>query len=98
MDEPSTGLDPASRKSLWSAVKQAKQDRAIILTSNLQPITICSHVFGHGLLFHGSIKALILFGISAAHSMEEAEALCDRLCIMVDGRLQCIGRPQEVYA
>jgi len=33
MDEPSTGLDPASRKSLWSAVKQAKQDRAIILTS-----------------------------------------------------------------
>ncbi|KAF8652136.1 hypothetical protein HU200_063086 [Digitaria exilis] len=33
MDEPSTGLDPASRKSLWNAVKQAKQDRAIILTS-----------------------------------------------------------------
>ncbi|KAK1611123.1 hypothetical protein QYE76_034796 [Lolium multiflorum] len=65
MDEPSTGLDPASRKSLWSAVKQAKQDRAIILTT---------------------------------HSMEEAEALCDRLCIMVDGRLQCIGRPQELRA
>jgi len=65
MDEPSTGLDPASRKSLWSAVKQAKKDRAIILTT---------------------------------HSMEEAEALCDRLCIMVDGRLQCIGRPQELRA
>ncbi|VAI77752.1 unnamed protein product [Triticum turgidum subsp. durum] len=62
MDEPSTGLDPASRKSLWTAVKQAKQDRAIILTT---------------------------------HSMEEAEVLCDRLCIMVDGRLQCIGRPKE---
>ncbi|GJM98096.1 hypothetical protein PR202_ga15072 [Eleusine coracana subsp. coracana] len=62
MDEPSTGLDPASRKSLWNVVKQAKQDRAIILTT---------------------------------HSMEEAEALCDRLCIMVDGSLQCIGRPKE---
>jgi len=24
----------------------------------------------------------------AAHSMEEAETLCDRLCIMVDGSLQ----------
>lgn len=65
MDEPSTGLDPASRKNLWSAVKQAKQNRAIILTT---------------------------------HSMEEAEVLCDRLCIMVDGRLQCIGRPKELIA
>ncbi|WVZ79607.1 hypothetical protein U9M48_027169 [Paspalum notatum var. saurae] len=65
MDEPSTGLDPASRKSLWSAVKQAKQDRAIILTT---------------------------------HSMEEAETLCDRLCIMVNGSLQCIGTPKELIA
>ena len=35
MDEPSTGLDPASRNNLWSVVKKAKQDRAIILTSSL---------------------------------------------------------------
>lgn len=34
MDEPSTGLDPASRNSLWNVVKHAKQDKAIILTSN----------------------------------------------------------------
>lgn len=34
MDEPSTGLDPASRNSLWNVIKRAKQDRAIILTSN----------------------------------------------------------------
>ena len=34
MDEPSTGLDPASRKNLWNVVNRAKQDRAIILTSN----------------------------------------------------------------
>jgi ABC-type cobalamin transport system ATPase subunit len=33
MDEPSTGLDPASRSNLWNVVKRAKQDRAIILTS-----------------------------------------------------------------
>ncbi|KAF2927371.1 hypothetical protein DAI22_06g200400 [Oryza sativa Japonica Group] len=65
MDEPSTGLDPASRKSLWDAVKQAKRDRAIVLTT---------------------------------HSMEEAEVLCDRLCIMVDGSLQCIGTPKELIA
>ena len=33
MDEPSTGLDPASRNNLWNVVKRANQDRAIILTS-----------------------------------------------------------------
>jgi ABC-type multidrug transport system ATPase subunit len=32
----------------------------------------------------------------SAHSMEEAEALCDRLGIFVDGSLQCIGNPNEV--
>lgn len=34
MDEPSTGLDPASRNNLWNVVKEAKKNRAVILTSN----------------------------------------------------------------
>ncbi|KAF7078902.1 hypothetical protein CFC21_083251 [Triticum aestivum] len=63
MDEPSSGLDPASRKDLWKAVKSAKQDRAIILTT---------------------------------HSMEEAEVLCDRIGIIADGTLQCIGNLREL--
>ncbi|XP_052725628.1 ABC transporter A family member 7 isoform X3 [Vigna angularis] len=65
MDEPSSGLDPASRKRLWSVVKHAKQNRAIILTT---------------------------------HSMEEAEALCDRLGIFVNGSLQCVGNAKELKA
>ncbi|XP_010550621.1 PREDICTED: ABC transporter A family member 7 [Tarenaya hassleriana] len=63
MDEPSTGLDPASRNNLWNVIKRAKQNSAIILTT---------------------------------HSMEEAEYLCDRLGIFVDGSLQCIGNPKEL--
>ncbi|CAA7031238.1 unnamed protein product [Microthlaspi erraticum] len=63
MDEPSTGLDPASRMNLWTVIKRAKKHSAIILTT---------------------------------HSMEEAEFLCDRLGIFVDGRLQCIGNPKEL--
>ncbi|VVB17385.1 unnamed protein product [Arabis nemorensis] len=63
MDEPSTGLDPASRMNLWTVIKRAKQKTAIILTT---------------------------------HSMEEAEFLCDRLGIFVDGRLQCIGNPKDL--
>ncbi|XP_009394058.2 ABC transporter A family member 7-like [Musa acuminata AAA Group] len=65
MDEPSTGLDPASRNRLWNVVKHAKRDRAIILTT---------------------------------HSMEEAEVLCDRLGIFVDGGFQCIGNAKELKA
>lgn len=34
MDEPSAGLDPASRNFLWNVVKKAKQGRAIILTTH----------------------------------------------------------------
>ncbi|EFH41006.1 hypothetical protein ARALYDRAFT_496338 [Arabidopsis lyrata subsp. lyrata] len=63
LDEPSTGLDPASRKNLWNVIKRAKQNTAIILTT---------------------------------HSMEEAEFLCDRLGIFVDGGLQCIGNSKEL--
>ncbi|KAJ1484399.1 P-loop containing nucleoside triphosphate hydrolase protein, partial [Baffinella frigidus] len=34
LDEPSTGLDPASRRMLWSCIKEAKQSRAIMLTTH----------------------------------------------------------------
>jgi ABC-type multidrug transport system ATPase subunit len=36
--------------------------------------------------------------ILTTHSMQEAEVLCDRLGIFVDGRLVCIGPPKEVAA
>ncbi|KAJ4964535.1 hypothetical protein NE237_016384 [Protea cynaroides] len=65
LDEPSTGLDPASKESLRKVIKHAKQGKAMILTT---------------------------------HSMEEAEALCDRIGIFVDGRLECIGNPNELKA
>eukprot|EP00475_Leptophrys_vorax_P042571 TRINITY_DN8020_c0_g3_i1.p1 TRINITY_DN8020_c0_g3~~TRINITY_DN8020_c0_g3_i1.p1 ORF type:complete len:732 (+),score=84.28 TRINITY_DN8020_c0_g3_i1:161-2197(+) len=63
MDEPSTGLDPASRNNLWAVVKEAKKDSAIVLTT---------------------------------HSMEEAEVLCDRLGIFVNGQFECIGNPLQL--
>lgn len=34
MDEPSTGLDPASRQNLWRVVKDSKPGRGIILTTH----------------------------------------------------------------
>lgn len=60
LDEPSTGLDPASRRQLWRVISDAKRkhDKTIVLTT---------------------------------HSMEEADVLCDRLGIMSEGHLACIG-------
>jgi ATP-binding cassette subfamily A (ABC1) protein 3 len=34
--------------------------------------------------------------ILTTHSMEEVEALCDRLTIMVAGRLRCLGTPTQI--
>ena len=34
--------------------------------------------------------------ILTTHSMEECQALCHRLCIMVRGQLKCIGTPQHL--
>ena len=130
MDEPSTGLDPASRNSLWNVVKRAKQDRAIILTSTLilsygfwskDPSCCINFLYPLSsyclwfwiincllIWFHNSIDVYCLLNLStnwlinlvfkhfSAHSMEEAEVLCDRLGIFVDGSLQCIGNPKEV--
>lgn len=65
LDEPTTGLDPSSRRLLWEVIREAREDKALVLTT---------------------------------HSMEEAEALCDRLGIFVNGRLECIGNPKELTA
>lgn len=63
MDEPTTGLDPASRIALWEVVRKFKSQCAMMLTT---------------------------------HSMDEAEALCDRLGIFVAGRLKTIGHASEL--
>jgi len=37
-------------------------------------------------------RAIVL----TTHAMEEAEELCDRLGIFVDGSLRCVGNPKEL--
>jgi len=58
LDEPSTGIDPSSRRFMWNLIASTMAGRSVILTT---------------------------------HSMEEAEALCGRIAIMVNGALSCIG-------
>ncbi|XP_066453464.1 retinal-specific phospholipid-transporting ATPase ABCA4 [Eleutherodactylus coqui] len=64
LDEPTTGMDPHSRRFLWnSIVSIIREGRAVVLTS---------------------------------HSMEECEALCTRLAIMVKGTFKCLGTIQHL--
>ncbi|KAJ3125721.1 hypothetical protein HK100_010631 [Physocladia obscura] len=58
LDEPTTGLDPISRRGVWKVIQDLKKDRIVILTT---------------------------------HSMHEADALGDHVCIMHQGRLRASG-------
>eukprot|EP01122_Echinamoeba_exundans_P003992 TRINITY_DN1402_c1_g1_i1.p1 TRINITY_DN1402_c1_g1~~TRINITY_DN1402_c1_g1_i1.p1 ORF type:complete len:314 (+),score=78.47 TRINITY_DN1402_c1_g1_i1:340-1281(+) len=58
LDEPTTGLDPASRRDLWKVIINYRPKCAMLLTT---------------------------------HSMEEAEALCNRLGIFVASELKGLG-------
>ncbi|XP_047518693.1 cholesterol transporter ABCA5-like isoform X1 [Pieris napi] len=64
LDEPSTGMDPRSKRFLWDT----------ILAS-----------------FQGGKGAIL-----TTHSMEEADALCSRVGIMVKGGLRCVGSTQHL--
>jgi ABC-type multidrug transport system ATPase subunit len=63
LDEPSTGMDPVSRRFMWNIISGLSQRMSVVLTT---------------------------------HSMEECEALCQRIGIMVRGRLKCIGSIQHL--
>ncbi|KAG8188932.1 hypothetical protein JTE90_014984 [Oedothorax gibbosus] len=57
LDEPTSGMDPATRRLVWRCITRAThQGRAVVLTS---------------------------------HSIEDCDALCSRLGIMVNGKLAC---------
>jgi ABC-2 type transport system ATP-binding protein len=66
LDEPTTGLDPASRLTVWEEVRRINaRGTTVFLTTQY---------------------------------LEEADALCDRLAIIDDGRIVCEGTPAQLKA
>ncbi|CAL1545765.1 unnamed protein product [Lymnaea stagnalis] len=64
LDEPTAGMDPVARRTLWTVLQMIRSTgRTMVLTS---------------------------------HSMEECEALCTRIAIMVKGTILCLGSPQHL--
>ncbi len=66
LDEPTTGLDPQSRRQLWSLLEGFRAEGGTILMTT--------------------------------HYMEEAEALCDRVAIIDQGKVIATGTPRELIA
>ena len=66
LDEPTTGLDPQSRRNLWSSLRRYREEGTFILLTT--------------------------------HSMEEAEALCDRVGIIQGGRLLALDTVSKLRA
>ena len=57
LDEPSTGLDPESRRQLWNAIKSAKRDKSLILTTHAleEADALCDRV---GIMTFGQIRVI----------------------------------------
>ena len=57
LDEPSTGLDPESRRQLWHAVLAAKPSKCIILTTHAleEADALCDRI---GMMTHGEMRVL----------------------------------------
>ena len=64
LDEPTTGLDPQSRRQLWERMEMMREK-------------------GHAILL-------------TTHSMEEAEAVCDRIAIIDHGKIIAVDTPQAL--
>ena len=64
LDEPTAGLDPQSRRQLWSRIESIRQEGGSILLTT--------------------------------HSMEEAQAVCDRVAIIDDGTLLTTETPHDL--
>jgi ABC-2 type transport system ATP-binding protein len=66
LDEPTTGLDPQSRRDLWSLLRSYREQGSSVLLTT--------------------------------HYMEEAEALCDRVGIINDGKLLALDTVENLRA
>lgn len=81
-------MDPLSRRFLWNSIMSVIQDRrAVVLTSH-RYLTL-------DIVLTTSLLLTCLFEHCPC-SMEECEALCTRLAIMVNGSFKCLGTIQHL--
>lgn len=64
LDEPTTGLDPQARRTLWDIILRLKEQGKTIVLST--------------------------------HYMDEAHVLCDRICLMDQGKVIALDTPRQL--
>ncbi|WP_051620608.1 ABC transporter ATP-binding protein [Paenibacillus sp. UNC451MF] len=64
LDEPTTGLDPQARRTLWDIILKLKEQGKTVVLST--------------------------------HYMDEAHVLCDRICLMDQGKVIALDTPQRL--
>lgn len=65
LDEPTLGLDPQTRASIWDYIKRLSREEGVTI-------------------------------LMTTHYMEEADALCDRIAIIDNGRIKALDRPKNL--
>jgi ABC-type multidrug transport system ATPase subunit len=57
LDEPTTGMDPVSRRYMWNLISEISKDRAVVLTSHFMEEcdALCTRI---GILNRGKLKCL----------------------------------------
>ena len=89
LDEPSTGLDPASRRQLWTMILRAKANKTLILTTHSmeEAEVLCDRL---GIMSHGQLLCIgnaaelkrrygkgynLFLGVDVSKSPEEKEVV-----------------------
>lgn len=87
-------MDPKARRALWNAILSIiKEGRSVVLTSHR--LDSMKYVDWKRAAFLICAPETCRFDPSLC-SMEECEALCTRMAIMVNGRFRCLGSVQHL--
>jgi len=89
-------LSAGQKRRLQLVLSLINDPRVVVLDEPTAGLDVESRASLHEMI--RSLKGQGITVLLATHDMAEAQALCDRIAIIIHGRLAVIGTPQEVTA
>jgi hypothetical protein len=88
-------MDPVSRRFMWNYISTTMQGRAVILTTHsMEEVSSRSSSVMYNVRFSVTLLSTTQPSLASPFPFIpyfQAEALCQRIGIMVNGRLACLG-------